>query len=380
MGITNERNGNSQMVRTKFLVRLLSALSVAMVMALAFGVFAVSNVGAQAIQQASGSQGIPRTFEFHHTFTPAQLAQSGLTTWTSTFKSEGKTWTYTMVGTDPSKGSATTTTPVTIVPLLMKFSNGDSFDGTQQVPILTGSPLFQNAPFISGTTQYGDAILRGAFWNSVNKKSPNWHSLLGTPTIASTVTMNIPAADGATATDPSTGKTIGLVNINYLDPQIQSLINSMKFTNNMLPIFLSYDVYATAGAPVLANCCIGGYHNVFGNMQTYIWTTQVDEGVQGGFSEDVSASSHEILEWFNDPFTNNVVPNWESPTAPQYGCNNLLEVGDPLVGVLFTVNGFSSDHLQDVAFFTWFAREKKSKAINHLYTYLGTFTGLSTKC
>ena len=367
------------MVRPKLLVPLLSTLSLAMVMALAFSVFAVSSAGAQSTQ-ASSAKSSPRTAQFHHNFTAAQLAQSGLTTFTSKFKSEGKTWTYTMVGTDPTKGSATTTTPVTIVPLLMKFTGGKSFDGTTQAPILTSSPLFQNAPFISGNTQYGDAVARAEFWNSVNKKSQNYHTLLGTPTVANTVTMKIPASSGATAVDPSTGKLIGLVDINYLDPQIQSLITSMHFTNNMLPIFLSYDVYATVGAPILSNCCIGGYHNALGSMQTYAWTTQVDEGVQGGFSEDVSASSHEILEWFNDPFTNNAVPNWISPIAPQYGCNNFLEVGDPLVGVLFTVSGFSSDHLQDVAFFNWFARQKHSKAINHLYTYLGTFTALSKMC
>lgn len=369
----------TQMARHKFLVRLLSALSVAMVVALAFSVFAMSSAGAQSTQ-ASSAQTSPRFFQFHHNFTAAQLAQSGLTTFTSKFQSEGKTWTYTMVGTDPTKGSATTTTPVTIVPLLMKFSNGKSFDGSKQAPVLTSSPLFQNASFISGKTQYGDAVARAEFWNSVNKKSKNYHTLLGTPTVAKTVTMNIPASSGATAKDPSTGKLIGLVDINYLDPQIQSLITSMHFTNNMLPIFLSYDVYATVGAPILNNCCIGGYHNAIGNMQTYAWTTQVDQGIQGGFSEDVSASSHEILEWFNDPFTNNVVPNWISPFAPQYGCNNALEVGDPLVGKLFKVNGFSGDHLQDVAFFNWFARQSPSNAINHLYTYLGTFKAPSKMC
>ncbi|HJT59343.1 MAG TPA: hypothetical protein VJ761_22740, partial [Ktedonobacteraceae bacterium] len=221
------------MARPKFLVRLLSALSVGMVMALIFGVFAVSSVGAQATQQASGVTGTPRFVAFHHNFTPAQLAQSGLTTFTSTFKSEGRTWTYTMMGTDPTKGSATTTTPVTIVPLLMKFSNGKKFNGTQQATVLSNSPLFQNAPFSSGTTQYGDAIQRAEFWNSVNTKSPDYHVLLGTPTITKAVTLNIPAADGATTTDPSTGKTIGLVNINWLDPQLQSLIRSKGFSNSM---------------------------------------------------------------------------------------------------------------------------------------------------
>jgi len=86
------------------------------------------------------------------------------------------------------------------------------------------------------------------------------------------------------------------------------------------------------------------------------------------------------VEWYNDPFTNNVVPNWISPIAPQYGCNNALEVGDPLVGVVFTVNGFSGSHLQDEAFFSWFARQTPSIAINGLYTYLGTFKTLSKHC
>jgi hypothetical protein len=372
----------TQMVRPKVMVRLFTALSAAAVLALIFGVFMASSAGAKTVSNPN-VKSVMRYAQFQHTWTAAQLSGSSLTTWSSTFKSEGKTWSYTMVGTNPAKGSATTTVPVTIVPLLMKFSNGKSFDGTQEVSLTTGSPMFQNANFISGDTQYGDAILRGAFWNKVQNHSPNWHVLLGTPTIASTVTMNIPAADGATATDPSTGKTIGLVNINYLDPQIQSMLVSMNFKPNMFPIFLSYDVYATEGAPNLNDCCIGGYHNAVNNqngLQTYAWSAEMDEGIEGGFSEDVSALSHEINEWFNDPFTNNAVPNWESPIAPQYGCNNILEVGDPLVGVLFTVNGFSGDHLQDIVFAPWFMREKPSKAINHLYTYLGTFTSLSTKC
>ncbi|HLJ36053.1 MAG TPA: hypothetical protein VKU38_20515 [Ktedonobacteraceae bacterium] len=365
------------MVRSKFLMRLFAALGVAMALALTFGAF-----GASAAQVAS-SKSTPRYFTFHHNFSAAALAKSGLAHWTSSFTSEGKTWTYSMVGTDPSKGSQTTTVPVTIIPLKMVFSNSKSFDGTSRVSATVNSPLFKSAKFISGTTQYGDAVARAEFWNSVSKKSPNYHVLVGTPTIAKTVTMNIPSANGATATDPSTGKTIGLVDINYLDPQLQALLIKLNIKANSFPIFLSNMVYATGGAPNLNNCCIGGYHSAVQNqagLQTYAWSTEVDEGVQGGFSEDVSALSHEMLEWFNDPFTNNAVPNWISPIAPQYGCNNSLEVGDPLVGVLFKVKGFSSDHLQDVAFFNWFARQKPSLAINGLYTYLGTFTKPSAKC
>ncbi len=370
------------MVRSKVLMRLLAVLAVVMTIALTLGVFAMSGAGAHAAPAASGKS-TPRNFQFHHTFPASAFSGGGLASWSSTFSSEGKTWSYTMVGTDPSKGSATTTVPVTIVPLKMVFSNGKSFDGTSKVSQTTNSPIFKKASFISGKTQYGDAVARAEFWSSVSTTSKNYHVLLGTPTIHSTVTMNIPSADGATVVDPSSGKTIGLVNINYLDPKIQGLLTSLNFTANMLPMFISNNVYATQGAPNLNDCCIGGYHNAVSNsagLQTYLWTTEASAGVQGGFSEDVSALSHETLEWFNDPFTSNVVPNWISPIAPQYGCNNALEVGDPLVGVVFTVGGFSKSHLQDVAFYNWFARQKPSTAINGLYTYLGTFTALSAKC
>lgn len=370
------------MIRAKFLTRLVVALSVVMVVALALSLFAVMGTGAHAAQ-ASGGKSTPRYAQFHNQFSDAALSGSGLAHWSSSFTSEGKTWKFSMVGTNPASGSATTTVPVTIVPLKLVFTGGVIFDGTPQVSQTTGSPLFKNASFISGKTQYGDAVARAEFWNSVSTKSPNYHVLVGTPTIASTLSISIPAADGTTAVDPSSGKTIGLININWFDPKIQTELTALKFTPNMLPIFLSHNVYLTNGAPTLNNCCIGGYHNAITNsagLQTYIWTTEADPKVQGGFSEDVSALSHEMLEWFNDPFTNNVVPNWISPIAPQYGCNNLLEVGDPLVGVVFTVSGFSGDHLQDVAFFNWFARQSPSKALNGLYTYRGTFTSPSKKC
>ena len=174
------------MVRSKFMMRLLASIGVAMVVALTFGAF-----GASAATVAS-SKSTPRYFTFHHTFSQAVLAKSGLTNWTSTFKSEGKTWTYSMVGTDPSKGSATTTVPVTIILLKMVFSNNKSFDGTSRVSATVASPLFKNAKFISGTTQYGDAIARAEFWNFVSKSSKNYHVLLGTPTVASTPISHAP--------------------------------------------------------------------------------------------------------------------------------------------------------------------------------------------
>ncbi len=369
------------MSRQKLLMRLFAAIAVVMIAAL---VCTALVINAPQTTHAAGGKGksTPRFVRFHHNFSDATLATTSLKHWSSAFVTKGTKYRYTMVGTNPARGSATSTIPVTIVPLVLKFSNGASFDGTQKVPGTTQSPIFQSAPFISGTTQYGDAIQRAEFWNSVSTTSSNYHVLLGTPTVAPAITIQVPAANGATAQDAS-GKTIGIIDINWFDPQIQNLLVSQHFTSNMLPIFLSNDVYLSSGAPSLSNCCIGGYHNATSTQktaQTYIWSTNADAGIQGGFGEDVSALSHELAEWLNDPFTNNMVPNWISPIAPQYGCNNFLEVGDPLVGVVFTVSGFSGSHLQDEAFYSWFARQTSSKGINRQYTYLGTFAHLSQTC
>ena len=369
------------MASKKTLLQLFAALSlVVVVAAMAFNLF-TTTTGSHAAGVLSG--GKPRFVHFSNHFSDTQLAGAHLKHWSSSFTSGGTTYKFSMVGTNPKKGSATTTVPVTIMPLRLTFSNGKAFDGTTKVPETTGSPIFQDAQFISGSTQYGDAIQRAEFWKSVSTTSPNYHVLVGTPKVATAVSLAVPKVDGATVTDSSSGKTIGIINVNWFDPRLQSLLISRGFTPNMLPIFLSDNVYLSQGSPTLSNCCIGGYHNAVSNnagLQTYIFTNDADPGVQGGFAEDVSALSHELAEWLNDPFGTNVVPNWISPTAPQYGCSNVLEVGDPLVGVVFTVSGFSGSHLQDEAFFSWFARQTPSIAINGLYTYLGTFKALSQHC
>jgi hypothetical protein len=369
------------MISRKLFVRLFAALSVVMIGALAFSVFSMTAGSSRAAGVSGGAT--PSNYTFHHNFAASRNSGGGtLATWTSSFVSGGKTYSYTMVGTNPTKGSATTTVSTTIVPLILKFSNGTTLDGTQKVSNTTSSPIFQKAQFSSGKTQYGDAIQRAEFWKYVSTTAKNYHVLVGTPTVATALTISVPAADGQIAKDPSSGKNIGIININWFDPLLQGELTSLHFTANMLPIFLSNDVYLSAGAPSINNCCIGGYHNAVQNSagtQTYIFTINADPGLVGGFGEDVSALSHELAEWLNDPYTNNVVPNWTSPIAPQYGCNNALEVGDPLVGVVFTVTGFTQ-HLQDEAFFSWFARQKPSIGIKGRYSYLGTLKGLSKVC
>ena len=84
------------------------------------------------------------------------------------------------------------------------------------------------------------------------------------------------------------------------------------------------------------------------------------------------AVSHEIAEWADDPFVNNLVEPWLTPTAPQYGCTPVLETGDPVVGIGFAIgtntylqgpnpNGSQSAdgyyHPEDEVFMPWFMRQ-----------------------
>ena len=110
---------------------------------------------------------------------------------------------------------------------------------------------------------------------------------------------------------------------------------------------------------------------------TYAWASWMEPGVFGAKSADTAAISHETAEWLNDPFVNDIVPRWSVPSEPQYGCSNLFEVGDPLVGHTFTVGRW---HFQDETNFSWFARQSPSIGFKGRYSYLGTFKTFSKSC
>ena len=79
----------------------------------------------------------------------------------------------------------------------------------------------------------------------------------------------------------------------------------------------------------------------------------------------------------NNPFANDVVPNWSVPSQPQVGCTNRFAVGAPLVGNYLAVNGLE---FQDVADLSWFARQKPSIGLQGRYSYFGTLTKLPVAC
>jgi hypothetical protein len=301
--------------------------------------------------------------------------------WDDSFKFAGTTYRYSMIGTSPfASRKRSTTVPARIQPIRVVLSDGTTFGLGRAVSRTATSPLFEPAAFAAGKTQYADAIQRAEFWRYV--RGTGYHVLFGGPGTLPALTFRVPRADGAMLTT-SHGGRVAAIRIRWFGTRLDELAD--RFGGGVLPVFETRDVllYSGRGSPSPSNCCMFGYHTaLLGSgdvVHTYVWSSFLSQHVYGSGSgiTDVNGLSHEISEWVDDPFGGNVVPNWQSALAPEYGCNPYLEVGDPLVGVSFNVHGYS---LQDEAFFSWFAHNVRSYGIHGLYSYLGTFTEPADTC
>lgn len=324
--------------------------------------------------------------------------------WSGSFNYHGINYPYTMVGTDPRNGSATTVVPTEIIPLRFVFADGsvadastDLVNGQTAIHGIVNSPLFQAYPFVSGgtkigNTQYLDAFQRGNFWSYVSTRSPDYHVLLGNPKIFPAQTINVPADKSAYIQDPYFGSNTitAVVDLDFLQQQRELISNRLGISPKTLPIFVTGPV-----APSnidLVDLALG-YHgtiNTSSGAQTYIVTSYYPQGSFNGFNTDVSALSHEINEWLDDPFTNNYTPGWDIPgyndaQCDSYGARDSLEVCDPLSSFLASdahplpVVSFTY-HVVDSVFLDFFLRSSHSTSVGGQYSFFGAANSATFPC
>lgn len=280
-----------------------------------------------------------------------------------------------MVGADPNSCSGAAcdvTIEADITPIVVNVA-GMTFDGRDVLAATLDSPQFAptdfgstgaatNGAFAKGAggvlsqgdagipLQLQDATMRAQF--DKTGKASNYHLRLQ-PNVLPSVTINVPSNQG-TVIASGRGVLAADINISWWSAQIQNLETKADPTH--LPIYLTDNVMLHIG-PNIFNCCVIGYHgtraagngagntNSNGNapVQTFAWASYVRPGFyarpNGGLYwalQDIHALSHEIAEWADDPFVNNWVDPWVTPTAPQYGCTGILETGDPVVGIGFS--------------------------------------------
>ncbi len=135
--------------------------------------------------------------------------------WTGSFKWQGITFPYAVVGTDPAFGQ-TTTIQTYVIPYRFVFPDGtvlnassDLINGVTPLQGVMSSPIFQPAPFNAGSTslgltQWSDAVMHAEFWDRI-PETDGYHVLLA-PTVLPTVTVNVPAGIGVTAVDSGSGR------------------------------------------------------------------------------------------------------------------------------------------------------------------------------
>jgi hypothetical protein len=334
----------------------------------------------------------------------------------TTDPSNGVTYGYNMVGADPNhcSGRACSTTiqaditPINVVIGGLQFNGTDVLAATLASPqfasndygsttAATAAGSFPNAPALikgqGGALSQGDAgiplqledaTMRAQF----NKTGGSGYHLILHANPMPTVTINVPSNQGTVIA--SGRKVLGAdINISWWSAQINNLEQSADPTH--LPIYLTNNVFLHIGKDI-NNCCVIGYHgtraagngngntNSNGNasVQTFAWASYVQPGfyarANGGTDwalQDIHALSHEIAEWADDPFVNNYVEPWLTPTAPQYGCTGILETGDPVVAIGFAIgtntsfqgpnpdgsqSADGSYHPEDEVFLPWFMR------------------------
>jgi hypothetical protein len=307
---------------------------------------------------------------------------TSLTHFSSSFTRRGVTYPYTMLGYPPRSGKQAEFSSV-IVPLRMTFyyfgANPIVFDPGPAVANIISSPMYQNAQFASGYGQFGEMMQRATFWNKMDP-ARKWSVRMKPPRVLPTIDIEVTPETGSLF---KIGNSIfGNVLFDFLDAEARTIIQLARLGPDELPVFVTDDVIAEAL----------GFHSAYSvnhsdgteAFQTYIYTSWLDPTLVEPIVADVSTFNHENLEWFNDPFVNNVVGDWRYPPkgAPGSVCsqNTFLEVGDPegngstytdFPTVVVPINGVDY-HLQDLVMLPWFTDEVPSSAENGWYDFPAT--------
>jgi hypothetical protein len=333
-----------------------------------------------------GQGALPRFESANKMSSEAELAlrrQRALTVphFSNSFAFEGKTFPFSVVGAKPQAGG-TTKVPTQLKPVDLFFSGYSDANGqplvlsaTEVVGNVLNSPNFRQATYATGFTQFADAVQRAQFNSSMGR---DWHTLLGTPQVLKTLTIVVPKNSAKVFFNRSNGQFYAIIDMEFFISQLNTLVQMENLDVSALPIILTRNVLLAPDANV-QKCCVLGFHTAFDagirenvqTVQTLVWASWIDPGTLGAGIADVTAMSHEISEWMNDPFGINLVPAWQYPTS-NLGCQSTLETADPLAtlpnaGYPVSIDGVTY-HPQYQVLLPWFTRQP-STAIDGAYTF-----------
>lgn len=249
-----------------------------------------------------------------------------------------------MVGYPPASGRSANLRSV-IVPLRMHFVYFEQdavFDPDKAVNNIRKSPMFRDGAFPNGVGQFGDMLQRATLWNKMDPQR-RWHVTMDRPRIAPTVDV-------------------------LVEPDIGELLQLSSDPND-----------------IIGNIRIGAMDST---IHTILQLTDIgpdeswlEPALVGDLLADVSTFNHELGEWLNDPYVNNIVPDWTYPPLnTECSFNPYPEVGDPqgngpqffdFPTVPIPLNGYTY-HLQNLVMLPWFTGEVPSSAQSGWYDFPDT--------
>lgn len=300
---------------------------------------------------------------------------------TGSFAFEGSTFPYTIVGGTPQAGGSTQI-PTQLLPVGMLF---EGFVDDKGEPIylepgtvigrVRNSPNFRSASYQTGFTQFADGVQRAQFFHSM---APDWHTLLDSPQLVKPINILVPRGMAKVFRIPGTRTVYAVVDSAFFVSQLNTIVQMANLRSDALAIVLTRNIFLSPESE-LKRCCVLGFHTAFDAgvhdnkqmVQTLVWASWTDQGILGTNLGDITALSHEIGEWMNDPFGSNFVPAWQYPLA-SLGCQNTLETADPIAALpnsTFAVNiDAFTYHPQTQVLLPWFTRQP-SDAVDGAYSF-----------
>lgn len=306
-----------------------------------------------------------------------------LWTYSITSPVDSNNYTGSIVGRNPYfHGHRSTAVQTYLVPVVVTLPDGNVFDptgtdsclGDSVVHSVLNSPIFDAVNFTLdgvnlGVTQYADAYQQANFW-SVVSPAPTYHTLLNVTQLA-TLKITVPSGYGYTEYRGCEGYAV--VDYNWLNNYITTVIPSLGVSPATVPIFIFDSVVLYLNGQETQCCAIGDHGSFMTSsnlLQSYIIS---DFDTSGEWEPDVSILSHEVADWMDDPTNSNTAPAWTQQDAT---CSTSYEVAEPLEGYIWQIQGQDnvSYNLEEIAFFSWFYRQSPSIGAGQLYSDLGHFT------
>ncbi len=331
--------------------------------------------------------GLLLAFESVSAQNPLAKSVRTVPTFTGSFVTNGRHYSYTIAGREPASGG-TTTIPTVVVPLSLSLNASAGhkavFTAEGAVSEVLESPIFENFPFATGDTQYGDAVQRAEFYKAAKTE---WHTLLGHPQLAPPIQIEIPVANGYVLHSRKTGKSLAVVDLDFVQKQLFQQLASTGAAPDKLVIALTRNVafYSLGDATV---CCSVGTHGAQldssgTSAQAFVIGSYFEKGVFPHYT-DVQGISQQVAEWMNDPlhgYGPNEFPGWLKPPS-NIGCGGRGESSSYLLeqptdflpasnSTQVTARG-KAYHLENMALLPWFAQTAATETFRGAYSFPDT--------